>query len=169
MYTIRRVKIRVRDQTFERDLVDHPGSACVLARMGDDQYLFVRQYRPGADRTILELPGGRLRADETPTEAAAREMEAETGFRPLDLRRLAVCYVAPGYTTEAAFCFFTDSMEPGSMQFDASEELRVAFLSWAEIQAAIQRGEICDARSLLAIARYGEWMREGLKAPDKTW
>lgn len=169
MYEIRTVKVTVRGKEFTRDVLEHPGSVAVLARMGDDQFIFVRQHRAAIDRTTLELPGGRIRPDESPEDAAVREMEAETGLRPTGLHQLAIFYAAPGYSTEMCWCFLAEGLEPGLMRFDESEEMQLEFLSWPAIQQAIARGEIIDARTLITLFKWGELERAALSPPGKTF
>lgn len=156
MYEIRPVKITVRGKEFTRDVVDHPGSVCVLALSTEDRIVFVRQHRPGIGRGTLELPGGRLRPDEAPEDCARREMEAETGLKPMFLRLVGRFYPAPGYSAEECYCFVSDQMEPGMMQFDESEDLQVEFLPYFEAMDRVRSGEICDARSIIALLRWGD-------------
>lgn len=169
MYEIRPVKVMVRGKEFTRDVVAHPGSVCVLALTTEDRILFVRQNRPGMGRTSLELPGGRLRVGEAPEDAAKREMEAETGFRPKNLRLVGRFYPAPGYSTEEVYCFVSDQMEPGMMEFDESEDLQVEFLPYFEAMEAVRLGEIVDARSIITLLRWGEELFGGLKARPSTF
>lgn len=169
MYEIRPVKVTVRGKEFTRDVVDHPGSVCVLALTSEDRIVFVRQYRPGIGRTSLELPGGRRRPDEAPEDAARREMEAETGIRPMDLRLVGTFNPAPGYSSEEVFCFVAQQMEPGLMRFDESEDLQVEFLPYDAAMEAVRRGEIVDARSIVTLLRWGDEMRGGLRAMPKVW
>ncbi|HEY3368030.1 MAG TPA: NUDIX hydrolase [Symbiobacteriaceae bacterium] len=163
MYGIRQVTVTVRGREFTRDVVDHPGSVCVLALTTEDRIVFVRQYRPGIGRMSLELPGGRRRSGEPPEGAALREMEAETGLRPKDLKLVGIFYPAPGYSSEEVHCFASEQMAPGQMQFDASEEIQVEFLPYAEAIEAVHRGDIVDARTLVALLRWGEAMYGGLR------
>lgn len=169
MYVIKPVTVTIRGRQFLRDVLEHPGSAAVLARLGDDTFVFVRQSRPAIDRTTLELPGGRVRNGEPPEEAAAREMEAETGLRPVGLHLLTIFCPAPGYSTEMTSCYLAEGTVPGSMQFDESEEIQLEFLTWEGIQTAISRGEICDARSLIAIHKFGEMRGAPLSPPGRTY
>lgn len=156
MYEIRPVTTTVRGKEFTRDVVVHPGSACVLGWTMEDKIPFVRQYRPGMDRPSLELPGGRLKAGETPAEAAAREMEAETGLKPVSLWQLGEFWAAPGYSTERVWVFVAEQLKPGLMRFDESEEMQVLFLAYAEALEAVRSGEIADARTIVALLRWGD-------------
>ncbi|HWP69051.1 MAG TPA: NUDIX hydrolase, partial [Rectinemataceae bacterium] len=54
-----------------------------LLRGGPEaQFLMVRQYRHGSDRSSLEFPGGVIEKGETPEKAAVRELAEETGWKP---------------------------------------------------------------------------------------
>lgn len=169
LYRIKPITITVRGRQFERDVLEHPGSVCVLALFGSDSLVFVRQSRPAIGRESLELPGGRVRPGEKPEDAAVREMEAKTGMRPIGLRLLATFFPAPGYSSERTWCFVAEDLEPGRMEFDASEEMSVEFLSWPATRAAIEAGAIADARSLVALTFWGEEQRGGLIRPGKTF
>lgn len=169
MYEIRPVKISVRGREFVRDVVEHPGSVCVLALTTEDRIVFVRQMRPGIGRSSLELPGGRLRPDEAPEDAARREMEAETGLRPKGLRLVGRFYSAPGYSTEECYCFVADQMEPGMMQFDESEDLQVEFLPYFEAMDAVRHGEIVDGRSIVTLLRWGDELYGNLRPRPKVF
>lgn len=163
MYGVRQVKVMVRGQEFTRDVVDHPGSVCVLALTPEDRIVFVRQFRPGIDRYSLELPGGRRRPGEPPEAAARREMEAETGLIPKDLKPVGIFYPAPGYSSEEVHCFASERLAPGQMHFDASEEIQVEFLPYGEAIEAVRRGDIIDARTLVALLRWGDEMYGGFR------
>jgi ADP-ribose pyrophosphatase len=167
MYEIRSVTMTVRGKEFARDVVVHPGSACVLGWTMEDRIPFVRQFRPGMDRPSLELPGGRLRSNETPVEAAAREMEAETGLRPVSLRLLGEYWAAPGYSTERVYLFLAEQLRPGQMRFDESEEMQLLFLDYAEALEAIRTGEIVDARTIVALFRWGDQIFGSLRPPTR--
>lgn len=169
MYQIKPITITVRGRQFLRDVLDHPGSVCVLAPFGEDSLVFVRQPRHAIERDNLELPGGRIKPGEAPEDAAVREMEAETGFRPYGLRLLVTFFPAPGYSTEKTWCFVAEGVEPGAMRFDESEDMSVEFLSWPQARAAIETGAIVDARTLLALCFWGEKMKGGMLRPGKTY
>ena len=62
------------------DFIGHQGAAAVVPVTDDGKILMVRQYRNSVDRYTLEIPAGGLNSKDEPTiEAAARELEEETG------------------------------------------------------------------------------------------
>jgi ADP-ribose pyrophosphatase len=169
MYEITPVIVTVRGREFTRDVVKHPGSVSVLALTPEDRIVFVRQFRPGTGRPSLELPGGRLRPDEAPDEAARREMEAETGLRPKHLRLVGTFFAAPGYSTEEVYCFVSEQMEPGLMQFDESEDLQVELLPYFAAMDLVREGGIIDARSIISLLRWGDETYGSLRARPLTY
>src|SRR5690349_17029865 len=52
----------------------------VLALTPDGRLVMVRQFRPGPDRVVLNIPGGFVDPGESPEEAGARELAEETGY-----------------------------------------------------------------------------------------
>lgn len=55
-------------------------TAVVLALTPQENVLLVREFRPGIEEVLRELPGGLVDEGEEPLEAARRELLEETGY-----------------------------------------------------------------------------------------
>ena len=66
--------------TAEFEVLELFDNAAVLALTPDHEVVLVREFRPGPEAVLLELPGGVVEADQTPTEAARAELLEETGY-----------------------------------------------------------------------------------------
>jgi ADP-ribose pyrophosphatase len=64
-------------------------SVSVLALTDDDRVVLVRQFRPGPDAVVHNLPGGLVDDGEAVLEAAARELAEETGYVARELETVA--------------------------------------------------------------------------------
>ena len=60
-------------------VMDAPDWVIVIPDAGDT-FLLVKQWRHGENALSIEFPGGVIERDETPEQAAARELAEETGF-----------------------------------------------------------------------------------------
>ena len=64
----------------KRELVKHPGAVAVIAVTNDDKLVLVRQFRKPLEKTILEIPAGKIDPGEEPIKTAASELKEETGY-----------------------------------------------------------------------------------------
>ena len=64
------------------DFIWNKGAAAVVPVREDGKIIMVRQYRNAIDRETIEIPAGGLNNPQEPTlDAAARELEEETGYK----------------------------------------------------------------------------------------
>jgi ADP-ribose pyrophosphatase len=144
-------------QRAYREIVKHPGAVAMVPLLPDGRVLLVRQYRTAAQRVLLEIPAGTLEPGEDPLEAAARELQEETGYRPGKLVRLGAEYTAPGYTSELIHLFLATELETARLEADDDEFIEVVSLPFEEALRRVVAGEIPDGKTqvgLLLAARY---------------
>ena len=142
-----------------REVVDHPGAVAILAIDGDDRVLLVRQYRVAVGEALLEVPAGTLDVAEDgsvedPDLAARRELEEETGMRAATWRTIATFYTAPGFASERMDLYLATDLAPADedrLSPDEDERLLLERVPWRDAVAAAERGEIRDAKSLVAL------------------
>ena len=138
-------------QRVTLEILHHPGAAAVVPFMGDDRILLLRQYRYAAGGTIWEIPAGKLDPGEDPETCAARELEEETGYRAGRIERLGVILTTPGFTDERIHLFCAYELVPGHLQHESAEQIEIHELPFAEALDMIERGEIIDAKSIVAL------------------
>lgn len=136
----------------KREYVRHCGGAAVLLIEGGKVAL-VKQYRYVYGKEIYEIPAGKLDDGEEPIEGAARELEEETGYRA-ELKRLAEIYPSPGYTDEVISVYMAVNAKFIGQKTDEGEFLSCEFVPLDEVVQMIERGEICDAKTVVAIYKY---------------
>jgi ADP-ribose pyrophosphatase len=155
---------RADGSRHRRDVVRHPGAVAIAALDDADRLLLVRQWRQPAGRTLLEIPAGTLDRDpatgaiEDPELASRRELEEETGYRAASWERLGAFWTAPGFASELMHLYLATDLVaagPGRLAPDADEALELVRLPLGDALAAADRGEVLDAKTLLAILWLG--------------
>lgn len=146
--------VRLPDgRVSKRECVRHSGGAAVLF-VKDGKIALVRQYRYLYAKEIYEIPAGKLNEGEDAETSAARELEEETGYRAKKLVRLAGIYPSPGYTDEVIHVFYAEEAEFVGQKLDDGEFLNVEFMPVGRVVGMIESGEICDAKTIVAVDRY---------------
>ncbi|HHT73967.1 MAG TPA: NUDIX hydrolase [Firmicutes bacterium] len=146
-------------QVRQFKMVEHPGAAATLV-VQDGKVLMVEQYRPAANRNMLEIPAGSIDGDESPAQCALRELEEETGYKVEKLEPMGYLYPTPGYTNEVLYLFLGEGLTPGSPNPDEGEDIKVRWIPLKEAEQLIDEGEIHDAKTIIALFKYIRMMRE---------
>lgn len=134
-----------------REVVRHPGGAGCLPLFDDGRVALVKQYRHPARRELLEIPAGKIEANETPMECAAREVEQEIGFRAGRIEPLAEFYSTPGFCEERLYVYLATELEQTGQNLDHDEFVEIVYLSLTEAVAMAERGEIEDSKTIIAL------------------
>lgn len=144
-------------QAFVRTVIEAPDWCNVLAVTPDDEVVLVRQFRFGTWSTHLEIPGGMLDAGEAPADAAARELEEETGYRAGALQHLGSCHPNPALFSNQLHSYLAlDCRRIHDGHPDASEDLRVELHPRATLPRLVREGAITHALVLAALL-YDAW------------
>lgn len=158
IYTGKIVNLRCDDALLpdgrpcKREVVEHGGGASVLYER-DGQVLLVRQFRYAYGEELWEIPAGKLEKGEDPAVTAARELEEEAGFIPEKTELLYIIYPTPGYTNEKIYIYRAVGVREGRVHLDDGEYLTSAFFPLGKIGEMIERGEIRDAKTIVAVQR----------------
>ncbi len=147
--------------TLELEIIRHPGAAAVVPVVPGDpepRILLLKQYRYAAGKTLWEIPAGVLEPGESAIECARRELWEETGAVAESLEPMITIFTTPGFTDEQIQLFLAQGVsrqrEPTP---DADEFLEVVEVPLSRVLEIIARGELNDAKSVVAIlyaARY---------------
>ncbi len=143
----------------KREVVRHSGSVATLAVHGDGRVILVRQYRYPVNAAVWELPAGRRDPHETPEAGARRELEEETGLRAERLEPMSVFYTTPGFCDEVMHLFRASELRQHAARPEPDERIEVRALSLEEARAMMERGEIREAKTLVALLIESERRR----------
>jgi ADP-ribose pyrophosphatase len=141
---------RVVNRTFELpggqetdfEVLDGPDTVAVLALTEDDRVVLVREFRPGPEDLILELPGGLVEQGQTPREAARRELLEETGYDGAPVEVGTVLHDA--YSTWVKHAFVAKSCRKVAEPAEG-ELTEPVLLSVPEFREHLRSGRLTDA------------------------
>lgn len=141
---------------IRRAIVQHAGSAVIMAVDNENRILLVRQYRLPARASLWELPAGRLDPGEKPLKAAKRELAEETGYRARAWRKLLSFYASPGYVAEKMAIFVATGLTSGEATPMDDERIECRWFTAGELDKMIAVGKIVDGKT---IAGFLAWQR----------
>jgi ADP-ribose pyrophosphatase len=150
-------RVRFPDGSIgELEMIRHPGASAivpVLSEPGgsDPQLLLIRQYRYAAERYVYEIPAGRLEAGEAPEACAHRELREETGCTASTMEHVFTMFTTPGFTDEKIHVFLASGLTRGAHAREGDEFIELVTLPLTKVLEMIERNEIEDAKTALAI------------------
>ncbi len=116
-----------------------------------DRVLLMWRHRHVTDTWGWEIPAGRIEEGESAEEAAARETEEETGWRPGPLRQIVVSQPSSGSVDSRHHLFLADGARHIGPPTDITEAERIAWVPLAEIRSLIAAGEIVNGATLIGL------------------
>ncbi|WP_026689392.1 NUDIX hydrolase [Alteribacter aurantiacus] len=138
----------------KREIINHPGAVAVLAVTKENKIVLVNQYRKALEKTIAEIPAGKLETGEDPSLCAIRELEEETGYRAHSVKKIASFYTSPGFADEIVYLFEAEHLSEGKVQTDEDEFVELIEVTVEEALDMIKSEAIHDAKTILAIQHY---------------
>ena len=143
--------IREGERTYKREVVNHGGSAVIVAVFDDNTVALVKQYRHPARKYLYEVVAGTLNKDEDPIAGAARELEEELGHVADKIEKLCEFYVSPGFLSEKMFVYLATGLTETQQNLEEDEVIEIERVSFDEALAMIERGDIEDAKTITGI------------------
>jgi ADP-ribose pyrophosphatase len=133
---------------IQRAIIQHPGSAVMMAIDEKKRILLVRQYRLPARQFLWELPAGRVDPGETPLKAARRELIEETGMRARTWKKLVSFYPSPGFLAEKMNLFVAMELTAGVAKPMEDERIEMRWFAARDIEQMIRAGKIIDGKTI---------------------
>lgn len=149
-------------------VLEYPDWAHVLARTEAGRFLLVEQYRHGVGRRTLELPGGVLDPDESPLQAASRELREETGHAAARLEPLAELSPNPGtHSNRVHGVLALDTRRVGPPATEPGEELVLHEVSADQLLALLDEDRLTTGYQA-AIAYKGLRRLAAMQQPPRA-
>ncbi|WP_133015522.1 NUDIX hydrolase [Clostridium cuniculi] len=131
-----------------RDIIKHPGACAIIPFISENEIILVEQFRKPLERTLLEIPAGKLNKNESPITCAHRELEEETGYKAKDMIYLGKIATAPGFCDEIIHLFKATNLYDGTKSCDEDEFTDIKKFTLDEMKLMIKKGEIIDTKTI---------------------
>lgn len=155
LFSVRRVTYTDPDgETFDREIVHHPGAVAVVPVHPDGTVTLVRQLRAAVGEPVLEAPAGTCDVDGEDLEVtASRELGEEAGLQARRLRPLGSVYNSPGYTDQRTALFLATELEACERQPSGAEErfLSVERVAMADVEQLVAEGRLVDSTTIVGL------------------
>lgn len=163
IFTGKVISLKVDDVTLpngatsKREIINHPGAVAVIAITESNKILLVEQYRKALERSIIEIPAGKLEQGEEPIVTARRELEEETGYTSNNLKYIQTFATSPGFADEVIHLFVAKNLKKLEVpvELDDDEFVELMEVTVEEAEAMVSDGKIYDAKTAFAVL----WMK----------
>jgi len=139
------------------------GAVLMVPMLDKETVLLIREYSAGVDRYELGLPKGKIDEDESPLNAANRELKEEIGYGAKHLHHLTSLSIAPSYLEHMIDIVIAEELYQEKLEGDEPEELEVIPWKLNNIQGLLATGDCTEARSIAALYMARDYLSNNEK------
>lgn len=151
---VKRTVTREDGQSASVQYVKHPGSVAILPLLDDGRVCLIHSRRLTVNETLIEVPAGTREPNEDPLETARRELAEETGYKAESFEELIAYFPSPGVLSERMWIYVAKGLKEGTPAREPNEEIENFIVSYDTALAMIDRREIQDGKTILALLAY---------------
>lgn len=155
--TVRQDKVELPNGVInpEHYVLEYPDWVNVLAITDEGNFVMIEQYRHGIDDVMIELAAGVVEENETPLDAAKRELLEETGYSGGNWELFTVISQNPSTVNNLTHCFLATDVEKSSCQhLDFSEDISVRLMTIEEVRDLLINDVIKQALMTSSLWKY---------------
>jgi len=116
----------------------------------DNKVIVARQFRPGPERVMEDIPGGLVEPGEEPQAAMLRELAEETGYKAGSSKYLGMVYKDAYHNASWHYYLALDCEENGAgQQLDDAEKVEVVRIDIATFLKNAFEGRMTDVEAVL--------------------
>ena len=139
-----------------RIVIRHSGASAILPITDDGNIVLIKQFRYPISAVTIEVPAGKLEADEDPVLCASRECEEEAHVKPEKIEHVMSIHNCLGYSDEVIHLYIGYRCKhiKNPLPKDIDETFEILYYTKKEVLALLQRHEITDAKTIILLQHY---------------
>lgn len=149
----------------KRELIEHPGAVALVALTEDNKIIMVEQFRKALEKTIIEIPAGKIEKGEAPEVTALRELEEETGYTAAKLELIQSFSTSPGFADEIIHLYSAEGLSKSTSGavLDEDEFVELLEVTIEEAEQLMKEKRIYDAKTAFAVL----WAKQKIAIENK--
>ena len=171
VWDVRNDTVAYGEQRIQRQYVDHPGAAAVVAIDDEERVLLIQQYRHPIRLRDWEVPAGLLDvAGESPLESAQRELAEEADLVASSWEPLVSIFTTPGGNDEIVHLFLARGLSPAAdvhARVDEEADIRVEWIPLADAVAGVFAGRLRNGILTVGVLAAAERLRAAREAAGR--
>lgn len=137
-------------------VVEKPSVVMVVATDPNGDVVVLREYKYAADQTMLVLPAGHKKDDESPVDAARRELLEETGYTSDDFEEVGVLRDYPTKDLHHVYVVRAKGVMPQAQtQHEDTESITFELVTVERLKEQIKSNEWKSSSALAALTLSG--------------
>ncbi|MFJ7933397.1 NUDIX domain-containing protein [Sporosarcina sp. NPDC096371] len=152
--TLRVEEVELPDGNLaKRELIKHPGAVAIIPITADGKLVLVEQYRKALERSLIEIPAGKIDPGEAPELTAVRELEEETGYGAKEFSYIQSFATSPGFADEIIHLYLAQGLYTidNPAAGDEDEFIGLLEVTIEQAEEMVSSGEIFDAKTAFAV------------------
>jgi len=145
-FTLRKDTVKLPDNTIIDDYIisERPDVVLIFPLTEQNEVIMVQQYKHAAQEILIEFPGGFFNpSEETPEQAAQRELLEETGYSCEKILPLAQVFDNPTKDRNKTYLFIAYNCKKIQAQhLDVTENIELKLFSLKEVEKKILNNSI---------------------------
>lgn len=158
-FTIERNVIERNGKTFTKDFIQRTPTVFIIPYTNDEIYLEL-QYRDAYKKELIEIVAGKIESNDTPLEAAKRELREEAGLTASKWEKIADWDLSANMQSKIHVYVATDLIEH-KQNLDEDEQIEIIKMPINKIIDKIEKGEITIASNIAALLLFAELKKGG--------
>jgi len=130
-------------------IIEKPDIVAIFPVNKEGKVVLVKQYKHGIQKILLELPGGYIEKNETPLQAAIRELLEETGYSSNQITKIGTVINDSSNASNIIHVFLAERVSKKHLQsLDLNEEILIELIDIHKLKEFIISGKITAQTSI---------------------